>query len=148
MLIRLIKEQQAEIAILKAEVEAFNARLAATFQPPTPALSSTADSDVGHASSVAHISDHGSDHGEESEVVEYHLEEGSLAQLGLYHRMRQQRVDQGYSPIRLADIERHEHSDNTRKPKKDRPSDDFRGEVMDMFEMLAQEIRDLKATKK
>jgi hypothetical protein len=144
MLIRLIKEQQAEIAILKAEVEAFDARLAATFQPPTPALSSTADSDVGHASSVAHISDHG----EESEVVESHLEEGSLAQLGLYHRMRQQRVDQGYSPVHLADIERHEHSDNTRKPKKDRPSDDFRGEVMDMFEMLAQEIRDLKATKK
>jgi hypothetical protein len=152
-LMQQIREQQAQIASLKAELLEITTHTTPLsqsanllLQPPTPGLSSCADSDIGHASSVADISDYG----EQSEVVGSYVEEGNLAQLGLYHRMRQQRVDQGYSPVHLADIERHEHSDNTRKPKKDGLSDDFicKGEVMGMFEELAKEIRDLKAASK
>jgi hypothetical protein len=65
-----------------------------------------------------------------------------LAQMGLFHRVQQQRVDQEYDDVQIAELERHDHSDYIRKTKKDGPSYEA---VMSMFEMLAEQVKELKA---
>jgi hypothetical protein len=144
---RQISEQQAIIAKLKAECLAFQAQRAESpasisqpYKPPTPSLSITADSDVGYASSTTNMSI--SEPAEQSEAIAPFVEEGSLAQMGLYHRVQQQRVDQEYDDVQIADLERHDHSENVRETRNEGPSYEA---IMSMFEMLAKEVREMKA---
>jgi hypothetical protein len=145
-LMRQISEQQAIIARLKAECLAFQAQRAESpasisqpYRPPTPDLSINADSDVGNASSTTNMSI--KEPAEQSEAIAPFVEEGSLAQMGLYHRVQQQRVDQEYDDVQIAELERHDHSDNIRNNKKG-PSNEA---IMSMFEMLAKEVKEIKA---
>jgi hypothetical protein len=79
---------------------------------------------------------------EQSEAIAPFVEEGSLAQMGLYHRVQQQRVDQEYDDVQIADLERHDHSENVRETRNEGPSYEA---IMSMFEMLAKEVREMKA---
>jgi hypothetical protein len=146
-LLRTISEQQAIIARLMAENLEIQAKytepsasISQPYKPPTPGLSTTADSDIGYASSTTNMSI--SEAAEETQAIAPFIEEGSLAQMGLFHRVQQQRVDQEYDDVQIAELERHDHSDYIRKTKKDGPSYEA---VMSMFEMLAEQVKELKA---
>ena len=152
---RQIQEQLAEIAKAKEEAIEFSARISqfqanfeAKYQQPWTSgrnLSNVADSDLDNASSIADTSI--SEHAGESEseaVTPMFIEEGSLAQMGLYHRVSQQRVDQEYDDGQFAEIQRHAHSDNARESKKKGPSHEA---TMGMFDLLAERVKELKVTK-
>lgn len=146
-LLRTIGEQQAIIARLMAENLEIQAKysepsasISQPYKPPTPGLSTTADSEVGYASSTTNMSIE--EPAEQSEAIAPFVEEGNLAQMGLYHRVQQQRVDQEYDDVQIAELERHDHSKNVRETRTEGPSYEA---VMSMFEMLAKEVREMKA---
>jgi hypothetical protein len=145
--LRTIGEQQAIIARLMAENLEIQAKysepsasISQPYKPPTPGLSTTADSEVGYASSTTNMSIE--EPAEQSEAIAPFVEEGNLAQMGLYHRVQQQRVDQEYDDVQIAELERHDHSKNVRETRTEGPSYEA---VMSMFEMLAKEVREMKA---
>lgn len=147
-----IHEQLAEIAKAKAEAIAFSQRISrfqAHFeekykQPWGRYMEGAVDSDVDNASSVADtsISEYAGE--SEIEVFPHFIEEGSLAQTGLYHRASQQRVDQEYDAAQIAEIERHQQSDNAREPKKKGLS---REAKLGMFELLDKRVKEMQITK-
>ncbi|KAM0701800.1 hypothetical protein Q7P35_010709 [Cladosporium inversicolor] len=119
-----------------------------------------AESDVGRASGTAGVGaskkteerEHAkeSEHTKESKVTNSEMiappvEEGSLAQIGLYHRVQQQRVDQEYDDTQIADLERHDQSDNNRNASQDGPSPQASAEVTRLCRMLADVVKDIQA---
>ena len=91
------------------------------------------------------------EHAEESKVTDSEaivappVEEGSLTQTGLYHRVQQQRVDQEYDDTQIADLERHDQSDNNRNASQDGPSPQASAEVTRLCRMLADVVKDIQA---
>lgn len=146
VMLRRMQSQQDEIAHLKSQLRTLGARYAHYPEQLTPDPSSAGNSDVGQVSSIANLSDH--EERSQSQVIAPYVTEGSLAQLGLYHRMRQQRVDQDYDANQVADMDRYDHSDYARRPRRNGMDASAMGEVMDIAEMLARKIRELEGTTK
>lgn len=145
----LIHEQLALIASFQQELDEHRARIARfqALHPREPTLGGATDNNVTHATSAAstkitehEIGNKNENNNEENEIIAPFVEEGSLSQMGLYHRVRQQRVDQEYDDAQIADLERHG------KSKKDgiAPSAEAMGEMMSMFEMLAEKVKELE----
>lgn len=148
IMLRRMESQATEITSLRAELDAMGARLAHRPEPPTPALSSAAGSDVGHAASVAGIDD-------PDEVIGpfgSYVPDGGLAQLGLNHRLRQQRVDQEWDTNDLAHIDRYYESEKATRSKNEakgagQGANRFE-DIIDALGFLTRKVKDLEEASK
>jgi hypothetical protein len=148
VMIRRMQTQQGEIAQLRAELLAIGKRHAPHDDPPTRATSSASGSFVGHVNSIGNDNDSdvnftNSTPGPTSQYVP----DAGLAQMGLFHRVHQQRVDPEYDEADVADMERYQQSNLARKPKKDGQSATL-DEVMNALGYITQKVKDLEGASK
>lgn len=148
-MVRRIETQQAEIERLKAEILNMNAQVNRhRAEPPkSPVSSSAADSDVGHAGTPSDVT-------EDTQTLEKlpsYKPDGSLNQLGLHHRMQQRRVDQEYDAAAVADMNRHEHSDEVIKAAREADTGNNANaveQIIDIVGGLAQRLKELEENSK
>jgi hypothetical protein len=142
VMIRRMQAQQGEIAQLHAELLAIGARHAPSGEAPTRAVSSASGSFVGHVASVGNDNDSDVNFtNDRPGPPSQYIPDAGLAQIGLYHRVHQQRVDPEYDEADVADMERYQQSNETRKVKKDTGLD----EIANALGFLTQKVQELQA---
>jgi hypothetical protein len=146
IMIRRMQTQQGEIAQLRAELLAIGKRHVPHDDPPTRATSSASGSFVGHVTSIGNDNDSDVNFTNSTPgPTSQYIPDAGLAQMGLYHRVHQQRVDPEYDEADVADMERYQHSNEVRKqPKKDNGLE----EIIDVLGILTRKVKELDGASK